>query len=224
MCIAGQVNILWEQTTQLNNHINSIPNLTNNLTEAMSLYSGVSAFNTTVFFTLSQLESVSIQANNILMNLTEIVSINMDHYANEVNELLQLLQNVNEAQTHAAIIERVARAHQERLNNITAQLQGLMTNVSRLDAQVQHLGVGVAKLQQLAINIQQLRLIITSLLTTANNDYASAVNALQSARQQLTTAVNLEQAITRQLQVYSYIPITTNISCCDDLFRLSQRG
>lgn len=199
----GQVNTLWEQTVHLHNQISSIPNLTDNATEAASLYSAVSAFNATVFVTLIQLESVSVQANNVLLNLTKIVAINAGSYANEINESLQLLQNANESQDSAAEIERVASAHQGKLNNLTAQLEALLMNVSGLESQVQQLDMGVDMLQQLAIAIQDQRLSSMSLFVSATNNYTRASNALQLAMQEFTIAVDLEQNITARLQVQS---------------------
>ena len=201
----GQVNALWEQAMELHNQINSIPNLTNNAAEAMSLYRAVSTFNMTVFVVLSQLESFSMQANTILVYLTETVAANIDSYVNEINGSLQLLQNSNGVQARAANIKRIASAHQEKLDNISAQLQPLSTKVSRLDAQVNQLDMRVVELQQLAFDIQQLRLITMSLFSNVSNNYTRATNALQSARQEFTTAVNLEQDITSQLEVHLYI-------------------
>ena len=179
---------------QLHNQINSILNLTNNEAEATSLYRAVSTFNMTVFVVLSQLESLSMQANTTLVYLTETVAANMGSYVNEVNESLQLLQNANGARANATYIKRIASAHQEKLNNITAQLQPLSIKLSRLDAQVKQLDMNATELQELVFEIQQL-----------SNIYTRAINALQSARQEFMTAVNLEQNITAQLEVHSYI-------------------
>lgn len=195
---------LWEEAMQLHNQINSIPNLTNNAAEAMSLYSAVSTFNMTVFVVLSQLESFSMQADTILLYLTETVAANMNSYVNEINESLQLLQNVNGAQASAAYVERIASAHQEKLNNLTDQLRSLSVKVSRLDAQVNQLDdVGVVELQQLAFDTQQLRLTTMSLFSNVSNNYTRAINALQLARQEFMMAVRLEQGITAQLEVHS---------------------
>ena len=210
---------------EFDNQINEIPSLMNNATQAMSLYSNVSAFNATVFIILSQLKSLSIQANTIIRNLTEIIVINMDSYANETNESLELLQNTNAAQASATNIERIAGAHQGILNNMTTQLQELSMAVSGLDVQVQQLDMGVDDLQELAINIQQLRMTTMSLVISVNGSYDRANNALQSARQEFTTAVNTEQNITTpQLQVsYTYTSITANLVFCG-LCRSSHKG
>jgi len=216
---------LWELAVELDNQINDIPSLMNNTTQAISLYSNVSAFNATVFIILSQLTSLSMQANTIIRNLTEIVVINIDSYANETNESLELLQNTNAAQASATNIERIPGAHQGILNNMTTQLQELSMAVSGLDVQVQQLDMGVDDLQELAINIRQLRMTTMSLVISVNGSYDRANNALQSARQEFTTAVNIEQNITSpQLQVsYPYTSITANLVCYG-LCRSSHKG
>ena len=188
---------------QLHNQINNIPNLTTDAAEAMSLYRIVSTFNMTVFVVLNQLELLSMGADTILANLTEIVVANMGSYANEINESLQLLQTVNEAQASAALIDRIATAHQGNLNNITDQLEALMIKLSSLDAQVVQLNMGVTELQELVFDIQQLRLTTMSLFSDVSNNYTSAINALQLARQEFMRAVYLEQDITTKLQVHS---------------------
>ena len=189
---------------QLHNQIAGIPNLTDNATEALALYSAVSTLNTTAYVILSQLESVSMQANTILFNLTEIVATNMDSYDNEINESLQLLQNVNEAQADAAMIERVVNAHQRKLDNVTMQLETLLTNVSEVERQVQQLQMGVDELQQLAFAIQNQRLLTESLFNNnVTNSYTNASSALQSALQEFAIASAMEQNVTTQLQVYT---------------------
>ena len=190
---------------QLHDQINGIPNLTNNAAEAMSLYSVVSTFNMTVFAVLRRLESFSIQADTILLYLTETVAANMDSYVNEINESLQLLQNVNVTRhvNMAAKVERVASVHQEKLNNITARLQPLSVKVSRLGAQVDQLDVSVVELQQLVFDVQELRLTTMSLFSNVSNNYTRTINTLQMARQEFMAAVKLEQDITAQLEVHS---------------------
>ena len=188
---------------QLHDQINGIPNLTNNAAEAMSLYSVVSTFNMTVFAVLRRLESFSMQADTILLYLTETVAANMDSYVNEINESLQLLQNVNVTQARAANVERIASVHQEKLNNITARLQPLSVKVSRLGAQVDQLDVSVVELQQLVFDVQELRLTTMSLFSNVSNNYTRTINTLQMARQEFMAAVKLEQDITAQLEVHS---------------------
>ena len=188
---------------QLHNQIAGIPNLTDNATEALALYSAVSTLNTTAYVILSQLESVSMQANTILSNLTEIVATNMDSYDNEINESLQLLQNVNEAQADAAMIERVVNAHQRKLYNVTMQLETLLTNVSEVERQVQQLQMSVDELQQLVFAIQDQRLLTESLFNNVTNNYTNASSALQSALQEFAIASAMEQNVTTQLQVYT---------------------
>lgn len=194
---------MWEQAVQLYDQISGIPNLTNDATEALSLYRIVSTFNVTVFVTLSQLESVSTQTNMILVNLTEIVAINVNSYHNEINESLQLSQDANEAQTSATEIERIASVHQEKLNNITDQLQALseQLRIPGLGAQVQQLDMDVVMLQQLAFDTQQQRIEAMSLFNNVTDNYTRANTTLQSARQEYTTAVNLELYTATQLQV-----------------------
>ena len=189
---------------QLHNQISGIPNFTENATEAMSLYYAVSIFNTTAYDILSQLESVSMEANAILSNLAAIVAVNMDSYENEINESLQLLQNATEAQAEAAEIERVVNAHQKKLDNVTIQLEILFDNVSQLEAQVQQLDMGVDELQLLAIAIQDQRLLTTSLFINLSNNYTNASNALESALQEFAVASAMEQDVTTQLQVYTH--------------------
>lgn len=188
----------------LHNQISGIPNLTNNAAEAMSLYSAVSAFNATVFVILSQLESISMQGNNITINLTEIVAINADSYVTELNKSSELLRNTNEAESMAAQIDRIARAHQGKLDNCSTHLEALSMEISGLEAQLQQLDMGVDdELQVLAISLQDQRLSTTSLFTNVSNNYMTANNSLQLAIREFKTAANLEQDITRQLQVYS---------------------
>ena len=207
----GQVNALRQQAVQLYSQIDSIPNLTNNTAEAMSLYRTTSTFNMTVFVALSQLESLSMQANTILMNLTDTAAANMNSYVNEINESLQVLQNANKAQASANSIERVVSAHQGKLINITAQLKALSMNISSLNTQVEQLNMGVADLQRLTFDIQELRLTTMSLFSNVSNNYNRAINVSQLAIQLFTTAIYLEQNITIQLQVHSYSLIFHNL-------------
>ena len=188
---------------QLHDQINSIPNLTNNAAEAMSLYNAVSTFNMTIFVVLSQLELFSMQANTILLYLSDTVASNMDSYVNEINESLQLLQNVNGTQASAANIERIASAHQEKLNNITEQLRLLSDKVLNLSAQVDQLNLNVAQLQQSGIDIQQLRLRTMSLFSNVSDNYIRATDRLQSAKEFFMTAIKLQQNIMAQLEVHS---------------------
>ena len=206
-----QVNALWQQAMQLHIRINSIPNLTNNTDEAVLLYRTTSTFNMTVFVVLSQLESLSMQANTILMSLTDAVAANMYSYVNEINESLQVLQNASKTQASAANVERVVSAHQGKLINVTDQLEALSMNVSSLNAQVEQLNMGVADFQTLTFEIQELRLITMSLFSNVSNNYNGAINVLQSAIPQFTTAIYLEQNITAQLQVHSYSLIYQNL-------------
>lgn len=190
---------------QLHNQIAGIPNFTDNATEAISLYNAVSTFNTTAYDILSQLESMSMQANAILSNLTEIVAINMDSYENEINKSSQLLQNANEAEADAMEIKRIVETHQGKLDNVTMHLDILMNMSQQLRTQVEQLDMGVDELQLLAIAIQDQRLLTTPLFESFNDNYTNANNTLESALQKFAVASAMEQNVTTQLQVYTYI-------------------
>lgn len=190
---------------QLHNQIAGIPNFTDNATEAISLYNAVSTFNTTAYDILSQLESMSMQANAILSNLTEIVAINMDSYENEINKSSQLLQNANEAEADAMEIKRIVETHQGKLDNVTMHLDILMNMSQQLRTQVEQLDMGVDELQLLAIAIQDQRLLTTPLFESFNDNYTNANNTLESALQKFAVASAMEQNVTTQLQVYTHI-------------------
>jgi len=192
---------LWQQADQLGDQISNIPDFTDDVTEAMSLYTDVSVFNETVFIILNQLESLSVRANVLLMNLTAIVVDNAESYTDEVNQALQILENAIREQTDAADVERVTIVHLQILYNISSDLQVLMAGVLDLDEQVQGLNMSTTELYQLVIDLQQLRIRTMALVANVNNSYEEAINVLDSARILYSTAASSEQNISIQLQV-----------------------
>ena len=218
MC--GQVENLWQQVDQLGNQISSIPDFTDDVTEAMSLYTDVSVFNETVLNILDQLELLSMHANVLLMNLTTIVADNAETYTNEVNQALQILQNATREQTDAADVERVVIAHLQILYNISSELQVLMTGVLDLDEQVRGLNMSTNELHQLVIDLQELRMRTMALVTSVNNSYEEAINVLDSARTLYSTAASSEQNISTRLQVHTVICKMTTLL---HIIRCSQR-
>lgn len=192
---------LWQQIEEIGNQIRNIPDYTNDAAEAMSLYNDVSAFNATVFTILNELESLSLRANVMLMNLTRIVADNADTYTDEVNRALQILQNATREQADAVNVERVTNAHLQILYNISSELQVLMTGVMDLDDQVQTLNMSTNELHQLVIDLQELRIRTMALVTSVNNSYEEASDGLDSARALYSTDDSLKQNISSRLQV-----------------------
>jgi len=196
------VESLWQQIEEIGNQIRNIPDYTNDAAEAMSLYNDVSAFNATVFTILNELESLSLRANVMLMNLTRIVADNADTYTDEVNRALQILQNATREQADTVNVERVTNAHLQILYNISSELQVLMTGVMDLDDQVQTLNMSTNELHQLVIDLQELRIRTMALVTSVNNSYEEASDGLDSARALYSTDDSLKQNISSRLQVH----------------------